>query len=117
MIYHNITLCCHLLLFIHSSHHNLHYFPTRRSSDLRNLTYENPTGITTLAFHPNDRSLVAADAGGRVIRWNDDEVEGARLYAHRSEEHTSELQSPCNIVCRLLLVKNNTIRHKLYYMR
>src|SRR2546426_4269206 len=23
----------------------------------------------------------------------------------RSEEHTSELQSPCNIVCRLLLVK------------
>src|ERR1022692_2372955 len=24
---------------------------------------------------------------------------------HRSEEHTSELQSPCNIVCRLLLEK------------
>src|ERR1039457_6003659 len=24
-------------------------------------------------------------------------------YSHRSEEHTSELQSPCNIVCRLLL--------------
>src|SRR5256885_12298879 len=24
----------------------------------------------------------------------------------RSEEHTSELQSPCNIVCRLLLEKN-----------
>src|SRR5256885_7253135 len=23
----------------------------------------------------------------------------------RSEEHTSELQSPCNLVCRLLLVK------------
>src|SRR5256885_13043993 len=23
--------------------------------------------------------------------------------AHRSEEHTSELQSPCNLVCRLLL--------------
>src|SRR5256885_8850320 len=29
----------------------------------------------------------------------------------RSEEHTSELQSPCNLVCRLLLEKkkNNTI--------
>src|SRR3989454_5021320 len=26
---------------------------------------------------------------------------------HRSEEHTSELQSPCNIVCRLLLEKKN----------
>src|SRR5256885_9786946 len=25
----------------------------------------------------------------------------------RSEEHTSELQSPCNLVCRLLLVKKN----------
>src|SRR2546426_7397437 len=26
---------------------------------------------------------------------------------YRSEEHTSELQSPCNIVCRLLLEKKN----------
>src|ERR1022692_5221328 len=28
--------------------------------------------------------------------------------AHRSEEHTSELQSPCNLVCRLLLEKKKT---------
>src|SRR5256885_9208825 len=34
----------------------------------------------------------------------------AGIAAHRSEEHTSELQSPCNLVCRLLLEKkkNNT---------
>src|SRR5256885_12379162 len=30
--------------------------------------------------------------------------------AERSEEHTSELQSPCNLVCRLLLEKKTTIR-------
>src|SRR5256885_9774825 len=29
--------------------------------------------------------------------------------APRSEEHTSELQSPCNLVCRLLLEKKKTI--------
>src|SRR3989454_7511999 len=28
-----------------------------------------------------------------------------RLRLERSEEHTSELQSPCNLVCRLLLEK------------
>src|ERR1022692_5142189 len=28
----------------------------------------------------------------------------------RSEEHTSELQSPCNLVCRLLLEKKNKRR-------
>src|SRR2546426_7575693 len=28
-----------------------------------------------------------------------------RTVSHRSEEHTSELQSPCNLVCRLLLEK------------
>src|SRR5256885_7324547 len=28
----------------------------------------------------------------------------------RSEEHTSELQSPCNLVCRLLLEKKTCIR-------
>src|SRR5256885_10601059 len=30
--------------------------------------------------------------------------------ADRSEEHTSELQSPCNIVCRLLLEKKKKNR-------
>src|SRR2546426_8624380 len=29
----------------------------------------------------------------------------------RSEEHTSELQSPCNLVCRLLLEKKKKIRY------
>src|SRR2546426_9408774 len=28
----------------------------------------------------------------------------------RSEEHTSELQSPCNLVCRLLLAKKDSTR-------
>src|SRR5256885_2492847 len=28
----------------------------------------------------------------------------------RSEEHTSELQSPCNLVCRLLLEKKKNMR-------
>src|SRR5256885_8243800 len=39
----------------------------------------------------------------------------------RSEEHTSELQSPCNLVCRLLLEKkkkkhnrHNTLRNSLH---
>src|SRR5256885_9699930 len=31
----------------------------------------------------------------------------------RSEEHTSELQSPCNLVCRLLLEKKNKANEKL----
>src|SRR5256885_2539093 len=32
-------------------------------------------------------------------------IQSAEHYASRSEEHTSELQSPCNLVCRLLLEK------------
>src|SRR5256885_13265203 len=31
--------------------------------------------------------------------------------ATRSEEHTSELQSPCNLVCRLLLEKKKITTH------
>src|SRR5256885_9180959 len=31
----------------------------------------------------------------------------------RSEEHTSELQSPCNLVCRLLLEKKKKNQHLL----
>src|SRR3989454_9079257 len=33
----------------------------------------------------------------------------AEIAAFRSEEHTSELQSPCNLVCRLLLEKKKII--------
>src|SRR5688500_19772033 len=41
-------------------------------------------------------------------------VEGAQLEkAQRSEEHTSELQSPCNLVCRLLLEKKKKESKKL----
>src|SRR5256885_3473806 len=32
----------------------------------------------------------------------------AQLSRSRSEEHTSELQSPCNLVCRLLLEKKKS---------
>src|SRR2546426_4994862 len=34
----------------------------------------------------------------------------------RSEEHTSELQSPCNLVCRLLLEKKKSNQIKLKYI-
>src|SRR2546426_11613306 len=36
---------------------------------------------------------------GQKVRWK------AAVGSGRSEEHTSELQSPCNLVCRLLLEK------------
>src|SRR5256885_12721557 len=33
----------------------------------------------------------------------------------RSEEHTSELQSPCNLVCRLLLEKKKKSNHTVHF--
>src|SRR2546426_9121685 len=36
--------------------------------------------------------------------------EDAADLAERSEEHTSELQSPCNLVCRLLLEKKKEMK-------
>src|SRR2546430_5619512 len=45
---------------------------------------------------------VVDEAGKRV---------GARRFAHRSEEHTSELQSQSNLVCRLLLEKKKKNRY------
>src|SRR2546426_1656056 len=35
----------------------------------------------------------------------------AEFHVDRSEEHTSELQSPCNLVCRLLLEKKKIIQN------
>src|SRR5256885_4053479 len=54
-------------------------------------------------------------AGGRVQPGVAGHV-GAGVVDHpdqpdRSEEHTSELQSPCNLVCRLLLEKKKKTRY------
>src|SRR2546426_3973529 len=35
----------------------------------------------------------------------------------RSEEHTSELQSPCNLVCRLLLEKKKNTYHNIHAIK
>src|SRR5256885_11202452 len=49
-----------------------------------------------------------ADADGReILTYCTSPTCAVRLSA-RSEEHTSELQSPCNLVCRLLLEKKKT---------
>src|SRR5688500_19686380 len=64
-------------------HRVLFSFPTRRSSDLSGRAR-------------GDRAARAARA-----------ARGQRVGVCRSEEHTSELQSPCNLVCRLLLEKKN----------
>src|SRR2546426_1477330 len=49
--------------------------------------------------------------GNAVDRQRDQDAALARSQRRRSEEHTSELQSPCNLVCRLLLEKkkNNAV--------
>src|SRR5205807_5487509 len=55
-----------------------------------------------------------ADAQSTKITWcpnkswtTPQNIVGALCWKNRSEEHTSELQSPCNLVCRLLLEKKN----------
>src|SRR5256885_12249445 len=45
---------------------------------------------------------------GRPRRAAADALRAPQPVGARSEEHTSELQSPCNLVCRLLLAKKKT---------
>src|SRR5438876_11903545 len=72
-----------------ADHRYLHSFPTRRSSDLARLEAARP------------RLRGAARGGAPLL--------GARRSRRlRSEEHTSELQSPVHLVCRLLLEKKTT---------
>src|SRR5256885_3824361 len=50
-----------------------------------------------------DEQMRELDAAGQ--RAAEEIAERGAELARRSEEHTSELQSPCNLVCRLLLEK------------
>src|SRR5438067_8791484 len=71
--------------YYYGDHRDLHSFPTRRSSDLALARGRTPIGLVT--------------KGPMVVR------DRERPSALRSEEHTSELQSRFDLVCRLLLEK------------
>src|SRR5438105_14654629 len=75
---------------------DLHSFPTRRSSDL-------PAGWrpSARAQQQFTRKLTLAEA---VKHW--------QWYGLRSEEHTSELQSRVDLVCRLLLEKKKKKKYE-----
>src|SRR5205807_10411413 len=98
-------------------HPGLHSFPTRRSSDLFALLVD--LALLTLGGNLKRREMISARFGDVLSelyllsavlkRWNEEGRQPADLplvqWCMRSEEHTSELQSPCNLVCRLLLEK------------
>src|SRR5205807_8741032 len=98
-----LTLLSFFLLFLFygfGHHRALHSFPTRRSSDLVLPVREQDDRRRRLR-RPGHRGLRRLRRGVRVLRLRE---HGRR----RSEEHTSELQSPCNLVCRLLLEKKKS---------
>src|SRR5688500_19367591 len=82
---------------------DLRFFPTRRSSDL----------IAAFAceefLEEEPKSIVSeGDFFGEAATESGVEQFINGIYpGNRSEEHTSELQSPCKLVCRLLLEKKN----------
>src|SRR5256885_4345730 len=63
-------------------------------------------------FYTQDdiREIVAYARARFVTVVPEIEMPGHSQAAIRSEEHTSELQSPCNLVCRLLLEKKKKKR-------
>src|SRR5690606_41274671 len=95
--------CC---VYCDGARRDLHSFPTRRSSD---LGAERPAPFTAAGA---DKLVVLAG----VVQ-HQDVVDhdlqpvglGIDHDGDRSEEHTSELQSRENLVCRLLLEKKNNM--------
>src|SRR5437763_8070817 len=82
-------------------------FPTRRSSDLcaaEVVTTERPD--LTLVYLPHlDYDPQRFGPSGTDMPRRVKELDDASGMSVRSEEHTSELQSPMYLVCRLLLEK------------
>src|SRR5699024_12825554 len=96
-----ISLCPTLIPFLLLYHSrvppDLPSFPTRRSSDL----VAGGFGFAAVAAGRRPCGRVVAGVLGPV----DAAGGGRRRPGVRSEEHTSELQSRFDLVCRLLLVK------------
>src|SRR5256885_5928654 len=72
------------------------------------------TGVQTCALPISSGWAQSCSRWSRCSTTSSARAGGKRAQAlqgrQRSEEHTSELQSPCNLVCRLLLEKKNMDR-------
>src|SRR5205814_10724928 len=106
----HVTILLTVFFFYSSGDHpHLHSFPTRRSSDLAVLTISDSR---TLADDRSGDTLVdRLTKAGHILAARDiirDDKEIIVAHLHRSEEHTSELQSLRHLVCRLLLEKKNS---------
>src|SRR5207302_9010814 len=89
----------------YGDHRDLHSFPTRRSSDLGCLSRSSSEGSGAFEAFPDRVPFQRASAETAAVRT----LEGNAI---RSEEHTSELQSRENLVCRLLLEKKKKKKQK-----
>src|SRR5690606_41719670 len=107
---------CSLLFSCSGDHRALHSFPTRRSSDLVALVALRSLLVASqvVGERPLEGDLLRLDLPApledRPCQTERLLVPRARevvLLRQRSEEHTSELQSRENLVCRLLLEKKN----------
>src|SRR5207249_12324690 len=96
-------------------HRDLHSFPTRRSSDLSRIRQKRQRSYTALAWS-NHQWLTQCQAkrcpactGACRSSSSSHQSRSRRTCTERlelrSEEHTSELQSRFDLVCRLLLEK------------
>src|SRR5699024_11984877 len=88
---------------------HLHSFPTRRSSDLKIPGHPQPSGLRysrrTCSKEPAGRKRAPPPLPPSPPLWESDQSP-----PYRSEEHTSELQSRFDLVCRLLLEKKKSYR-------
>src|SRR5207237_8931130 len=84
------------------AHSDLPPFPTRRSSDLSDRVMEAATELSALL---KKTRLQLAPEQQATIDGVAQRLSNYREGIDRSEEHTSELQSHLNLVCRLLLEK------------
>src|SRR5262249_59575527 len=109
--------CAMFSLLRSSSHPHLPPFPTRRSSDLLPGSIRAGAGPLTPRRYPVARPANRGYGAGMderrfVVQLHDATTLHFDLRVEsRSEEHTSELQSLTNLVCRLLLEKKNDHTH------
>ena len=116
-VYRDVSMCYYMCFFIVYMGSDFFlvfffFFNDTATTEIYTLSLHDALPIFPIKLH---EGMMHRELSSKIFKNLSSPGIKSRAIGFRSEEHTSELQSPCNLVCRLLLEKKKKINNNFLH--